>query len=294
MTDITVVDPKITPPAAPAPPVPPAAPSPAAALAPPAAASVPPASAPAATTEPAKPVNPNSPKWALDRISEEARRARAAEEELARERAGRQSAEELLRRLQSGAPNANATAAPPNPQQQSPSGRQAEIAAEAARQRFLEDINDTVAKGLSQFGHDSFTGTVNTLTAIGANDEFLADVLAVDKANAHQLFQKIAAEPERAATLARMPSRQRIAEIARMTVAQGNAAPANGSNAAPTTPAASATVVSKAPAPPPPIQAGASQVQEKHWWDENLDGTELDRIFFDPKRLEQRAGRARR
>ena len=293
MSDLSVVDPKVTPPAAPVVPAvtPPAAPA-AAAPATPAPAAVTPA-----TPEPAaKPVNPNSPKWALDRISEESQRARAAEAELARERAGRQSAEELLRRMQAGGgatpptPTPALAATPATPVTQP---RQAEVAAEAARQRFMEDINDTVAKGLSQFGNDSFTGTVNTLTACGATDEFLADVLAVDKANAHTLFQKIAAEPERAATLARMPSRQRIAEITRMSIAQGGtpaAAPANGAP----TPAAPAPGVSKAPDPAPAIQAGASAVTEKHWWDEDVDGPELDRIFFDPKRLEQRSGRARR
>lgn len=284
MSDVTVIDPK-------APVAPVAAPAVADPATPPVAAE------PVAADPVAKPVNPNSPKWALDRISQESQGRREAESLAQREAARADAAEELLRRMQTTSATSPTGTAPrtepaPRPVTAAPTGdRRAEVAAEAARQRFLEDINAVSTKGIAQFGADSFVGTVKTLEAVGATDDFLADVLAIDKDNAHALFQKIAAEPERAATLARLPSRQRIAEITRMTLGDKP----NGSTVVTepkTEPKPSATV-SKAPPPAPPINTGSTQVTEKHWWDDGIDDAEVDKLFFDPKRIEARGARAR-
>lgn len=290
MSDVTVIDPKA-----------PVAPVAAPAIADPATPPV--AAEPVAADPVAKPVNPNSPKWALDRISQESQGRREAESLAQREAARADAAEELLRRMQTTgttSPNrtemrtepALRTEPAPRPVTAAPTGdRRAEVAAEAARQRFLEDINAVSTKGIAQFGADSFVGTVKTLEAVGATDDFLADVLAIDKDNAHAIFQKIAAEPERAATLARLPSRQRIAEITRMTLGDKP----NGSNAVtePKTELKPSATVSKAPPPAPPINTGSTQVTEKHWWDDGIDDAEVDKLFFDPKRIEARGARAR-
>lgn len=284
MTDTSVVDPKVAPAAA----------GPAASAANPDASAAAAASAPApAVAEPAKPVNPNSPKWALDRISEETRARREAEARAAEAAERANNAEALLRRMQTtGTAGANADPAPAASRvpPAAPTADPAAVRQAAEQLRFQEDINSVIAAGISEFGQDSFHATSRTLDALGATDEFLADVLAVDKANAHKMFAKIAAEPEQAARLARLPSRQRIAELTRLSVAQG--APAV--TADPPKPAAPAATVSKAPAPAPAIQTGTTATTEKHWWDDGIDGAECDQIFFDQKRLEQRAGRARR
>jgi hypothetical protein len=101
--------------------------------------------------------------------------------------------------------------------------------------------------------------SLSVLQAVGAiTDDFVSDVLAVDKFNAHKLFDSIAKDPEKAAALAGMSSRQRIAEITRMSL---------GSQKTETSPAPAATpakTVSKAPAPATRVVTAAATTLPKY------------------------------
>lgn len=213
----------------------------------------PPALAP--TAPPAK----EPPAWAMKRISEESARAReAVERAVAAERRATE-AEALAQRLQAR-PAGDGAQPAPQPQQQAPAdpnARQAEVQAEAARQRFYEDTVDVRNRGIRQFGA-AFTETLSILGALGATtDDFIQDVLAVDKAGAHATLKQIAADPEKAVALTQMTSRQRIAELTRMTMAEG--AKPEPAAAEPKPPALAAKGVSKAPAPPPVIQPSTTK-----------------------------------
>lgn len=188
----------------------------------PASAAVTPAQAPDA-----RPVNPNSPKWALERISEETNGRRQAVERAEKAETELANARELLARLQSQ-PQPQAQPQPqPQPQRQpipfqQPQGNDDQRIQDAARQqRFLEDINEARSRGFSEFGTglDGFQGTINTIAAVGIGNDVLADVLAVDRANAHKIFHKIAQDPDGARALTHMTSPQRIAHFTRMTMA---------------------------------------------------------------------------
>ncbi len=197
-----------------------------------------------------EPTKPAKEPWFLKRIAEEsaARRAETDRATAAERRAA--VAEELATRLQQAKPAADSPPVPPSAPRDD---RQAEIRAEAARQRFYEDTVDIRNKGIAQFGA-SFVEALNILGAVGlTSDESVADVIGVDRANAHVILEKLAKDPERAATLAQMSSRQRIAELTRMTM------PAPAAVADPK-PAPSPKSVSKAPAPAPIVQPSAVKV----------------------------------
>ena len=122
----------------------------------------------------------------------------------------------------------------------------------AEAKRFAEDTVNVKNAGLAAFGAN-FDTTLGILTSIGVtNDDVVADILAADKANAHILLDKLAADPERASALVRMNSRARIAELTRMSMT--TTAPAKPAAAAPP-----ARQVSRAPAPPPPVEPSASK-----------------------------------
>jgi hypothetical protein len=182
----------------------------------------------------------------LERLGRETARVSAAERRAL-------DAEEMARRLQTARPAQDDPApAPVVPA----ADRQAEIRAEADKLRFYEDTVDVRNRGLAQFG-GAFTEALDVLSKLGAtSNEFISDVLAIDKPNAHVLLEKIAKDPERAIALAEMTSRQRIAELARMTV---TASPASAV-VEPKTPAVAPKTVSKAPPPAPPVQPSASKV----------------------------------
>lgn len=187
----------------------------------------PPAATPTPGAPPDKPVNPNSPKWALDRIGVLTDRAQRAEQQVQERDTELANARELLARLQANPqppqnqPQPQPRAPIPFPQPQTNDDQR--IQAAAREQRFMEDINDARSKGFQEFGAEGFAGTINTLSAIGADNDFLADVLAVDRLNAHKLFHQIAQKPEQAAALAKMNSRQRIAEITRIAMVDKSA-----------------------------------------------------------------------
>ena len=221
---------------------------------------------PPANPDPAPQDAPRKDHWALRRISEESEKARQAQEALRDAQRRLSEAEAALARQSAGKD-------PPAPTPVPQADRKAEVRAEAARQRYLEDIGEVRSKAIQQFGASGFRDMLDSLNATGVNDEFLADVLAIDKANAHVILDEIAKNPEQAVNLAGMTSRQRIAELAKM-----NAKPA----AAPTAPAASALAparkVSAAPAPAPKVTPSAAPSAKDGYADDASDA-EFDKQF---------------
>lgn len=196
--------------------------------------------------------------WFLDRISQESAKAQQASERATAAEARAAAAEALAQRLQAG--KADPANDDPAPRRSAPASgdRAAEIQHEAAKQRLYEDAVDVKNKGITQFG-PAFGEALNILTAVGAtSDDFVADVLAVDKTNAHVLLDKIAKDPEKAVALTQMNQRQRIAELTRMSVLTTAAPAAKADPVVEAKPAA--RTVSKAPPPPPRVDPSASKV----------------------------------
>jgi hypothetical protein len=228
----------------------------------------------AVVSEPAEPTPPPTegapaehkdvPAWALKRIAEESNKRRQAEQRAENEARARSDAEALAQRLQANHKPGDPAPAPSPPQPQRTNAdpnRQAEINAAAAQQRFYEDTLEVRNRGLSQFGA-GFVDALAKLEAVEAtNDDFIADVLGADKANAHVILETLSKDLEKAGSLAKMNSRQRIAEIVRMTMASKPAAAPTPTPAAPASALAAAPAatpakgVSKAPAPAPSLAA---------------------------------------
>ena len=221
---------------------------------------------------PVTPAAPAKSPWYLQRIAEESAKRQQESTRAADLERRLADAEALAARLQAGREgNQNDRQLPPS-SQQNDAQRRAEIQQEATRQRFYEDTSEVRSRGLSQFG-SAFGETLSILNAVGAtSDDFVADVIAFDKQNAHAILDQIAKDPERAAALAQMTSRQRIAEIARMTIK-----PAESALAAPAAPAP--RQVSKAPPPPPPVQTSAKKVV--HGYSDEASDEEFTAQFND-------------
>ena len=248
-------------------------------LSPPAPDALPPAAAEPIVEPPPAPVEPpKTPKWMLDRITEITAKKQEAERraEAADRRAA--EAEALAQRLQTnhnppspeGRPNTNPVQLPPIPPND-PNFRNA-VAQEAQRQRFYDDTVAVRSAGFAKFG-PSFQESLQVLAAVNATtDDFIADVMATDKINAHVILEKIAKDPEKAVALANMDSRTRIAELTRMTMAQASQA-----EPAPAPKPAAPTKVSRAPAPPPPIEPSASKTID--WRSDEASDEEFTRGF---------------
>jgi hypothetical protein len=117
---------------------------------------------------------------------------------------------------------------------------------QAAKDRLYEDTLAVRSAGEGAFA--DFGESLGILNAIGAtNDDFVADVLAVDKAGAHKIFDKLAKDQEKAASLVGMDSRRRIAELTRMADALKTPEPK------PAAPEPKPAAISKAPAPAPRV-----------------------------------------
>lgn len=164
----------------------------------------------------------NAPKWAMDEITTQRARVRAAEEEAARLRTEAENLRTVAERAGSGrgdgagagAGDAGRAAA------RMPADNREEftraVKAEAAQQKFMEDSQSILDAGLKDF--PDFQESVNVMAAVGAtSDDFVADLLAADRGSAHKIIHELAQTPERAKRLAAMTSRQRIAELVRMT-----------------------------------------------------------------------------
>lgn len=224
-------DPAIDPPAGDPPiePIAPAAPETAAAGDPPAA------------PEPPKAPENKPPGWWLGRLAEESeakRQERERAETLSRENA------DLRARLEAGG---NPPAPAPAQRQPAPGNEEFQRAVDvAADAKLMRDASmEVLQNGSGKF--QDFEQTRMTLGALGAlNDDFVADLIGADKANAHIILDHLAKNGEKAVSLVRMPTRQRIAEFVRMSAAL---APAS-SALAPKPPAPAA---SKAPKPAPAL-----------------------------------------
>lgn len=247
MSDTSAIDPTITP-----------DPASAVASAPPAAAvTADPAVDPApelpleAHPEPAP--KPRAPDPLISTIT--GLRAKNRELESRAERSERQAAEAtaLAERLA----RRDDPATPPRAEPVAPSQPQFEqaVRTEAQRQRIAEDSVSILNAGNSTFR--DFAESRNILTALGAfeTDDFVSDLVAVDKSSAHLLIDKLAKDPERAAAVVGMDSRRRIAELTRMAMTAPAAAEApTPGGAPPPKPAIPArTAVSRAPAPAPAV-----------------------------------------
>lgn len=250
---------------------------------PPPAAADPPEPAPVVADPPAEPSEPApEPKehgnkgqtpWFLKRIAEEsAKREDAQRRADDADRRAREALAMLERAQQGQQPPSDQRA--PAPRQADPGPDfQTAVRSEAAKQRLYEDTVDVRNAGMRQFGA-SFHEALGTLTAIGATqDDFVADVLAVDKANAHAILNKLAADPEMAANLVGMDSKRRIAELTRLSM---NAPTAAKTEPAPKAPAAPRQV-SKAPPPAPPVEPSASKIVD--WRADEASDDEFDKGF---------------
>ena len=223
-----------------------------------------PAADPAAAVEPAvsDPVEPDPapapvadapamPAWALERIGEETNKRRAAEE-MAQQNAARvREYEEIVKRLQTD-PKAPVDPAKPAPRTDAPSPS---VQQEAANIVFQRDVATISENGGKAFGA-KWNEAVSRLNAFGANsNEFVADVMAIDQARAHEIMFDISQDGEKAVALARMAPARRIAEITRMAMTKAASAtdPKPEPKADPKPASDPKPAISKAPAPKPAI-----------------------------------------
>lgn len=203
--------------------------------------------------------------WFLKRISAEAEARRVAEAE-------RDNFKALAERLQAGK-----TETPPAP----PPAQdfQTAVQREAARMRLSEDSTSIRDAGFREFGQ-SFKQNLDILNAAGAvSDDMVLDLIAVDKDNAHKILATLAQDPDRATAIAAMDSRRRTAELTRISMAASTPTQA----AAPKAPAKQ---VSRAPAPPPPVEPSATKTVP--WWSDDASDADFDKGFYDPNRMKKR------
>lgn len=128
---------------------------------------------------------------------------------------------------------------------------------EAARRlRFNDDVNVLRSNFIAHAGQQGFNDALSVLNATGAaSDEFVGNVIAVDRTNAHLILEKLSRDPEKAARIAAMSGAQQIAELTRMSMAPTEKPVEK--NALNTTPPTKS--VSKAPPPPPPVSPGGKK-----------------------------------
>ncbi len=247
------------------------------------------ANEPEPVQEPAAPAaDPAKKPWYIERLSHESARARQAEEARAAAERRAAEAEALARELQARAGTANpnpgqAPAAQPPVQTRTAPDFETAVQREAAQRMMAQSRTDIINQGYATFGKARFDDTANILAAVGAvGDDFLSDVLAIDRANAHKTLAAIASDPENASRLAQMDSRTRIAELARMTFA---AQPA----AAEPKPAPAPKQASKAPAPAPSLTPAATRTVDGY--DDKASDEEFTRQFNE--RMKARGARRR-
>ena len=219
------------------------------------------------------PAEPAKAPWYMDRIAKESARARENEERATAAEKRAQDAEALAARLRVAAGGEGVVAATSAvaPMAESEAQRRAAIQQEAQTQRFFEDTLEVRHRGEAAYGA-KFTEVLNILGALGATtNDFIADVLAIDKSNAHAMLEKLSKDPEKAASLTGMTSRQRIAELTRMSLATEKPAVAEAA----ATPVPKTT--SKAPPPPPVVQPSASKTV--NWRTDEASDEEFDAGF---------------
>src|SRR5258707_7743306 len=198
-----------------------------------------------AATEPVEPVaaepEPAAPRITIpDSVIGELTGLRSAKRDLeaenARIRREAADARALAERLQRGNGQTDPATAPAPTPAPSQDQYQADVNRAAEMQRVMEDTVAIRNAGMIKF--PDFQQTLNTLTALGvtSNLDIVMDILAVDRANAHVMLDSLAKDPEKAASIAQMTPRSRIAELTRMTTVT-TAAPAPKAVAQPAAPA---------------------------------------------------------
>lgn len=238
-----------------------------------------------ATADPKQHGNTGQTPWFVTEINKQKAAIAAAEKRAA-------DAEALAQRIQSGQSPKADPAAPPA-QQSAPQSNardfEARVAQAAAEQVVQRTINEIVQAGYRDFGKARFDELSNVLAATGcAGADFIADVNAVDRGNAHKILAHIASNPEEAARLGSMDSRSRIAELIRMDVAK--TAPKTDPAPAAVDPKTAPKAVSKAPAPAPVIQP-VGAVVEVDWRSDKATESQFDDGFNDW--MKKRAARRR-
>lgn len=175
-----------------------------------------------APVEQTRPEKAPPPKWAIDEITSERARRRQAEQEA---RDMREMLERLQRQQQQPKEGQQEQQPPKVQYEQQPSREafQSEVRAEAARMKLAEDSGYILNQGRA--ANPNFNETLGILNAVGfTTDEVVSDLIAVDKANAHKILEKIAKDPEQAVAYAKMDSRSRVAAFTRMAMTEQPAA----------------------------------------------------------------------
>lgn len=206
-------------------------------------------------------------------------RGRARETETALEAAQRTIREqnEMLQRMQARGTEGDQT---PPPVQHQPA--QQPVQADEVRRLAVELNFQEAAQTISQTGLQTY-GTawgdsVNLLTSLNLNSpDLVGSVMEiVGRDRTHEIMHAIAQDPEKAAQLSGLSPARRLAEITRiaekMTKPAGGAAQTQADPAKPP-----ARTVSKAPNPPPPVQA--TNKQDKPRYHDSLSEEEFTTQF---------------
>lgn len=156
-----------------------------------------------------------------------------------------------------------------------------EIDRRAAQRVFARDAQNVSEAGLATYGR-GWVDAVSTLDACDVNSaDFVSSVMEIAPGRVHEIMFQIAQDPERAIALSKMTPAKRAAEITRMSMAAPAASDTDTKvdpkPAAPVTPKPAAKTVSKAPAPPPPVEPSASKTVD--WRADDASDEEFTRGF---------------
>ena len=201
------------------------------------------------------------PRSRLKTLSHTAIRAENPGTSISEETQARQQAEERARNAEALLERTQRS--PTDPAAPVPPARADESAIEARARQLADErvdgekIQSVIRSGLDKFP-DDWDSRAEMLGAVGAaSPAFVLDVVSVDPDNAHVILHQLADDPQKAARLAKMNTRNRTIELVKMSMAL---APKTETPPAAAKPAAPSKTMSKAPAPPPPVDPGASQV----------------------------------
>ena len=244
--------------------------------------------------DPPPPVPPRTQMVPLEVVTGLRAKNRELESAAAQARREAQEARELADRLSARAVDPNAppgTVQPPRPASiVAPPSNDADVDRRAAELLFIRDAHNVSEAGFKTYGQ-TWNESIKALDAYGINSpDFVSSVMEVDRSRTHEIMHQIAQDGEKAIALAAMSPARRIAEITRISIAMAaNTASSTATPPAGTVPpktpvaapVAPARTVSRAPAPPPPIDPGVSRtvdwrsdpnISDADWskqWNEN-------------------------
>jgi hypothetical protein len=209
--------------------------------------------------------------WYMQRLSEEANRRQQVETQLEQERREKNEARALLERLQGDGKDGA-----PRTRVEEPD-IDALIDARADLKLFNADCNSVAERGSREI--DGFNEKLGLLRSVGViSDDFLKDIFAVDKADAHKILDRLAQEPERANMMVKMDSRKRIAELTRMQMTEAT-------KPAPTV--AAKPAISRVPPPKPVLDAVADDSGSADLNNDKLDDQTWSKLW--DKKYKKRA-----